>query len=151
MAVLLLVLQTSQNEVVYSAWTNKLSDRFMSNVVVSGMKLSLSQPVSPGRSANPASAAVAAWYATHSNVRRLWAIRDAHRLRVLVTLEPTLDGNDTDPAWIANRHAWAHELQLCTDQSVRLERLDEPMFDGAAIDADSLIVATLSWRDPSFT
>jgi hypothetical protein len=40
MAVLLLVLQTSQNEVVYSAWTNKLSDRFMSNVVVSGMKLS---------------------------------------------------------------------------------------------------------------
>lgn len=115
------------------------------------MKPCLCPPVSPGRSTNPESAAVAAWYAAHSNVRHLWAIRDAHGLRVLVTLEPTHDGNDTDPAWIANRHAWAHELQLCTDQSVRLERLDGPVFDDAAMDAESLIVATLSWRDPSFT
>jgi hypothetical protein len=41
MAVLLLVLQTSQNEVVYSAWTKKLSNRFMSHVVVNSMRLSL--------------------------------------------------------------------------------------------------------------
>jgi hypothetical protein len=80
----------------------------------------------------------------------LLAIRDAHGLRVLVTLEPTLDGDDTHPAWIANRHAWAHELRLCTDRSVRLERLDEPVFDSEAIDAAGLIVATLSWRDSSF-
>jgi hypothetical protein len=91
------------------------------------------------------------WYAVHSNVRHLWAVRDSHGLRVLVTLEPTHDGNDSDPVWIANRHAWAHELQLCTDHSVRLERLDEPMLDSAAMDAESLIVATLSLRDPSFT
>lgn len=115
------------------------------------MKPCLCPPVSLGRSANPESAAVAAWYAAHSSVRRLWAIRDAYGLRVLVTLEPTPDGNDTYPAWIANRHAGAHELQLCTDPSVRLELLDEPVGDAAAVDAEGLIVATLSWRDPSFT
>jgi hypothetical protein len=32
-----------------------------------------------------------------------------------------------------------------------LELLDEPVLDGAVIDAESLIVAALSWRDPSFT
>jgi hypothetical protein len=96
------------------------------------------------------STALAAWYAAHPSVRRLWAIRDALGLRVLVTLEPTLDGDDTHPAWIANRHAWADELQLCTDHSVRLERLDESVFEGAPFDAASSIVATLSWRDPSF-
>jgi hypothetical protein len=115
------------------------------------MKPRLCPPVSLGRSANPESAAIATWYVAHSSVRRLWAIRDAYGLRVLVTLEPTPDGSDTYPAWIANCHAWAHELQFCTDTSVRLELLDEPGFDGAAIDAESLIVATLSWRDPSFT
>lgn len=94
--------------------------------------------------------AVAAWYAAHSSVRHLWAIRDAHGLRVLVTLEPTADGDDTDPAWIANRRAWARELQLCTDHSVRLERLEAPVFDETAIGAESRLVATLSWRDPSF-
>jgi hypothetical protein len=96
------------------------------------------------------SAPLAAWYAAHSSVRRLWAIRDASGLRVLVTLEPTHDGNDTYPVWVANCNAWADELQSCTEASVRLELLDEPMFDGAAIDAESLLVATLSWRDPSF-
>lgn len=99
----------------------------------------------------PESAALAAWYAAHSSVRRLCATGDAYGLRVLVTPEPTPDGDDIYPAWIANRHAWAHELQLCTDPSVRLELLDEPVGDGAAVDAEGLIVATLSWRDPSFT
>jgi hypothetical protein len=115
------------------------------------MKPRLCRPVGPQRSANPESAAVATWYAAHSSVRRLWAIRDAYGLRVLVTLEPTHDGDDTLPAWLANCHAWAQELQLCMDDSVRLERLDEPVFDGAAIDAESSLVATLSWRDPSLT
>jgi hypothetical protein len=41
MAALLLVSQTSQNEVVYGAWMEKLSTRLMSHVVVSSMRLSL--------------------------------------------------------------------------------------------------------------
>ncbi|MGH8136649.1 MAG: hypothetical protein ACREVV_00430 [Steroidobacteraceae bacterium] len=107
--------------------------------------------MSSGRSANSESDALASWYGAHSNVRHLCAIKDSLGLRVLVTIEPTHDGNDSDPAWIANRDAGAQELQLCTAHSVRLERLDEPMFDSAAIDSEGLIVGTLSWRDPSFT
>ncbi len=112
------------------------------------MKPGVSPAVSVERTANPESAVVAAWYATHGSVRR-WAIRDAHRLRVLVTLEPTHDDGDVYPAWLANRDAWAHELQLCTHSPVQLELLEGPAFDGAAIDADSVIVATLRWRAPA--
>jgi hypothetical protein len=114
------------------------------------MKPHACSTASSGRSASPESAAVADWYAAHSNVRRLWAIRDARGLRVLVALEPTHDGNDIHPAWIANCHAWAHELRSYTEHSVRLELLDEPVFDGTAIDGESQIVAHLCWRDPSF-
>jgi hypothetical protein len=95
------------------------------------------------------SVALAEWYAAHSNVRRMWAIRDTRGLRVLVSLAPTLDGDDTYPAWIANGRAWVNELQLCTDDSVRLEQIDEPVVDGIAIGAEGVIVAALSWRDPS--
>src|SRR5262245_28501937 len=108
-------------------------------------------PPNVGANANPESAAVAEWYASHPDVRHLWAIRDADGLRVLITLEPTADGDDTNPAWLANSDAWAHELQSCTGHVVHLELLDEPVFDEATIGAKSLIVASLSWRDPSFT
>ena len=115
------------------------------------MKPCLYRAASSGRSADPEAEALASWYAVHSDVRHLWAIKDSHGLRVLITIEPTLDGNDSDPVWIANRDAWALELQVRTAHSVRLERLDEPMFDSATIDNEGLIVSTLSWRDPSFT
>lgn len=107
--------------------------------------------VSEGRSLDPESAAFAAWYATHSSVGRLWAVRNSDQLRILVTLEPTHDDCDAYPAWLANCDSWARELQLCTDYPVRLERLDEPMLDGAMIDVEGAIVATLSWRDPTCT
>ena|SRR5215831_3611283 len=107
--------------------------------------------VSDRRSPDRESAAFAAWYATHSSVRRLWAVRNSRQLRTLVTLEPPPDDSDAYPAWLANCDAWPGELQLCTDSAVRLELLDEPTFDGAAIDAESVIVTALSWRDPTFT
>ena len=110
-----------------------------------------SSPVSEGRRLDPESAALAAWYTMHSTVRRLWAFRNPYHLRILVTLELTHDDSDPYPAWLANCDAWARELQLCTDSPVRLELLDESRFDGAAIDADSVIVTTLSWRDPTST
>jgi len=108
-----------------------------------------SSPVSEGRRLGPESAALAAWYTTHPAVRRLWAVRNSYQLRILVTLEATHDDSDAYPAWLANCYAWARELQLCTDSPVRLELLDG--FDGAAIDAESVIVTTLSWRDPTST
>ena len=106
---------------------------------------------SEGRSLDRESAAFAAWYATLSSVRRLWAVRNSYQLRIFVTLESTHDDCDAYPAWLANCDSWARELQLCTGYPVRLERLDEPILDGAMIDAEGAIVTTRSWRDPTCT
>jgi len=104
-------------------------------------------PASPSVSA--VSATLAAWYDAHSVVRRLWAIQDARGLRVVVTLEPTLDSNDTHPVWIANGPAWAHELRSQTDPSMRLEHTDESLFDALNLELEDVMLVALSWRDPS--
>ena len=60
------------------------------------------------------------WYASHSIVRRLWAMESGEAIRVVVTLEPTLDGDDTQPAWLANSWTWAQELRLRLQRIVHL-------------------------------
>ena len=69
-------------------------------------------------------------------------------MRVIVALEPTHDGDDIYPAWLANGHEWAQELEFRMDASVRLEVTDEPLLE-ESVAADGVIVAELSWRDPS--
>jgi hypothetical protein len=78
----------------------------------------------------------------------LWAIEDSHRVRIIVTLEPTHDGDDTYPAWIANSHAWAHELQLHIGSPVTLELVDEPSCEAIERQGGGIIVSDLCWRDP---
>jgi hypothetical protein len=92
---------------------------------------------------------LAQWYAAHSAFRRLWAIKDPLGLRVIVMLEPTHDGDDIYPAWLANGHEWAHELQLRMAGPVQLEVVDEPSAAQFAAGTDGVLVAELSWRDPS--
>ena len=106
----------------------------------------------PDPSLNDVSAALVVlskWYAARSAVRRLWAIRESQRMRVIVTLEPTHDGNDIYPAWLANGHEWAHELQLRMDVPVQLEVTDEPFLAEPAAGVDGILVAALFWRDSS--
>lgn len=93
--------------------------------------------------------ALAGWYAAHSAVRRLWAIQEAGRLRVIVTLEPTHDGDDFYPAWLANGDEWAHELQSRMAGPVALEVMDDPFVAQSAAGADGVLVAELFWRDPT--
>lgn len=93
------------------------------------------------------SVTVSAWYNSRPEIRRLWAIRDAEGLRVLVHLEPTADGDETHPAWIANGRAWVDELQLHTGAEVRLEQIGEA--EEVESSAEGVVVATCSWRDPS--
>jgi hypothetical protein len=93
------------------------------------------------------SAALSSWYSSRPEIRRLWAIRDDEGLRVLVHLEPTNDGDDTHPAWMANSRAWLDELQSHTGSDVRLEQVDEVR--EIESDADGVVVAAFSWRDPS--
>jgi hypothetical protein len=102
-----------------------------------------------GRADTAAFMSLATWYAAHSAVRRLWAIRDLQRMRVIVALEPTHDGDDIYPAWLANGHEWAHELQLLMEGPVQLEVMDKPFLGEFAAGVDGVLVAELFWRDSS--
>jgi hypothetical protein len=90
-----------------------------------------------------------AWYGSHSVIRRLWAIKEPQGLRIVVALEPTHDGDDTHPAWLANRQTWLHELQSHTGSPVRLERIDAAVFDELELNRESVVLAALGWRDPT--
>ena len=112
------------------------------------MKLSLDPTEIAALNATPESAALAAWYDSHSAVRHLWAIKNGEGLRVIVRLEPTPDGDDTLPGWIANSRVWTHELQLRTRESVQLEVINAFLVDGIEV-TGGIIVAALGWRDPT--
>jgi hypothetical protein len=102
-----------------------------------------------GRSASPALLVLADWYAAHSSVRRLWAIRESQRLRIVVSLEPSLDNDDVYPAWLANGHQWTHELQMRLDEPVQLQVINEPILNELAAGIDGVLFAELFWRDSS--
>ena len=96
------------------------------------------------------SSVLSAWYCSRPEIRQLLAIRDTEGLRVLVHLEPAQDSSEIHPAWMANRHVWLGELQWHTGGAVRLELVDESLANEAEIDdAERVIVAALSWRNPS--
>jgi hypothetical protein len=111
------------------------------------MKLSLDPLVIAPRNITAESLALAAWYDSQPLVRRLWGIKDAARLRVIIAVEPTNDGDDIYPVWLANSETWADELHWYTGSSVHLELIDESPFDGIEFDAESVVVADLFWRD----
>jgi hypothetical protein len=113
------------------------------------MNLILDPSPNDGRTVIAAFVVLADWYAAHSAVRRLWAIKESQRMRVIVTLEPTPDSDDIYPAWLANGHEWAHELQLRLDGPVQLEVMDEPFLAEFAAGVDGVLVAELFWRDSS--
>jgi len=113
------------------------------------MKLSLDAAVISPIHVTAEGEALADWYDAHPAVRRLWAVRGALALNVIVTLEPTVDNDDTWPAWFACSRGWAHEIQLLTGRTVSLELLEEPSVDEFDVEFDGEIVAALSWRDPT--
>lgn len=70
-------------------------------------------------------------------------------MRVIVMLEPTHDGDDIYPAWLANGHDWARDLQLRIAGPVQLEVVDEPFAAQFAPGVHGVLVAELVWRDSS--
>jgi hypothetical protein len=92
--------------------------------------------------------ALARWYADHSPIRRLWAVDDADALVVFVALEPSSDGDDALPVWLANRRSWTDDLRRATAREVQLELLVSGAFEVTDVKADAVTIAELSWRDP---
>jgi hypothetical protein len=114
------------------------------------MRLSLDPTRNVPRHISAESEALAAWYDSRPDVRRLWAIRDAQTLNIILTLEPTVDNGDTYPAWFACNQGWAHEIRSITGSVVKMELLDEPQVDEFEVDIEGELVAALNWRDPSY-
>lgn len=70
-------------------------------------------------------------------------------MRVIVMLEPTHDGDDIYPVWLANGQHWVRELESRMAGPVQLEVVDEPFAAEFAAGIDGVLVAELSWRDSS--
>ena len=115
--------------------------------MVTRPKLSLDPTLAPPPVIAVESRALATWYDAHPQIRRLWGIREAQTLRVIVSVEPTLDDSDVYPAWIGNSLSWARELSSSIGTPVQLELIDESHADGIEIDEHSVVIADLFWRD----
>jgi hypothetical protein len=103
-----------------------------------------------GQTVTAAAAILGKWYASHSIFRRLWAIEASEAIRIVLTLEPTLDGDDTQPAWLANSWSWAQELRVRLQRQVHLELINEPSARvEASCDIASASITEISWRDAS--
>lgn len=118
------------------------------------MILFFSPQADAGRHA-PLADALKEWYDAHPRVLRLWAIESTtagsqpaqRALRVVITLGPSADGDETSPAWMAHGPRWALDLQQRLDRQVHLECMDGLFADSIEIDGEGRLVAALYWRD----
>ena len=92
-------------------------------------------------------AALAQWYTDNAAIRRLRAVEAAVGLVVLVTLEPTSDGDDTLPIWLANQREWSDRLTQLTRREVQLLPVAANEYEGSPVDAGAVTIAELGWRD----
>ncbi len=79
----------------------------------------------------------------------MWAIRDAQTLRVIVTLDPTIDNSDVYPAWLANSDRWSQQLRSHPDCFVELELISGPVIDETETAVKGELVVAMCWRDPT--
>ncbi len=113
------------------------------------MRLSLAASLEAPEPGCVTSSALSRWYAEQPAVRRLWAIQapDEPKLRVIVMLEPSLDGDEISPAWIAHGSRWTRELRERLAGPVQLERIDGPLSEEFEIDGEGAVLTALCWRD----
>lgn len=92
--------------------------------------------------------ALSKWYTAHSSIRRLWAVEEQEALVVFITLEPTSDGDDAFPTWLAKSHDWAGDLRTRTSREVHLKLIVSGTFEDSYVEPECAMIAQLSWRDP---
>lgn len=98
--------------------------------------------------------ALKSWYDSNPAVQRLWAIQltregGASVLRVMLMLQPSPDGDDTTPVWMARCAKWTLDLSQRLAGPVQLERIDGPLPDAFEVDGDGILLSALCWRDPT--
>ena len=97
------------------------------------------------------SAALVAWDGSRPVIRRLCARRDTKGLHVFVPVERAVDDDEIHQTWIASRDLWIDKLQLYMGSRVRLELAENPFGNEVVTVSTGVIVAALSWCDPSLS
>jgi len=89
---------------------------------------------------------LAKWYNTHSSIRRLWAIEE-DALTIYVSLEPTADGGDALPLWLAMSREWRNDLQSIMSRAVHLRLVSSGELPPTDVNGDAFVVAEADWRE----
>jgi hypothetical protein len=93
------------------------------------------------------STSLAKWYDAHASVRRLWAVDEGSLLAVYISLEPTSDGDDALPVWLAMNREWSSDLTSIIPREVRLRLVTSSVLSPSDIRDDAVIVADVNWRE----
>jgi len=108
---------------------------------------SIDSPSVNAKEGTDIASALARWYAAQASIRRLWAIDDPVALIVLVTLEPTSDGDDPFPVWLAKNGDWTSDLRQVTRRDVQLKLAVSGGFDEPHVVTHAALIADVSWRE----
>lgn len=90
---------------------------------------------------------LAKWYDAHASVRRLWAVEEGSLLAVYVSLEPTSDGEDALPVWLAMKQKWTTDLTAMISREVQLRFVTSDVLSPSYVSDDPVIVAEVNWRE----
>ena len=90
---------------------------------------------------------LAKWYAAHSAIRSLRAVVSNDEITVFISLEPTSDGDDALPVWLANHHRWVSDLSAQIRREVRLELNVSATIAEDDMSTDATVISELTWRD----
>lgn len=107
--------------------------------------MSLARDRNDSSDATVISTRLAAWYDAQPSIRRLWAIEE-EALTVYVSLEPTADGGDALPLWLAMSGEWRNDLQAIMSRTVQLRLVSSSDLPPLDVNGDALIVAEADWR-----
>lgn len=93
------------------------------------------------------SAKLARWYGAHASIRRLRAVENGLGLTVCISLEPTSDGGDTLPLWLAMSQKWRTDLELICQRRIQLRIVEPDALPPSHPTGDAVIVAEVDWRE----
>ena len=91
--------------------------------------------------------ALTKWYDAHASVRRLWAVDEGSRLTVYVSLEPSSDGDDALPVWLAMKHEWSIDLASMLPGEIELRFTAADVLTPSVLSANAGFVADVNWRE----
>jgi hypothetical protein len=111
------------------------------------MSLAADQLINEDREVGSVSTTLAAWYDAHASVRCLWAIETGRFLTVCISLEPTSDGDECLPIWLAKTDEWSSDLQSIIPREIQLRFVTSDVLPPSYVTGDAVIVAEIGWRN----